>query len=168
MPSVIEGYENSSIFFELWRMYEWFTTTSGNMKIRTIWKVCMKRSFPEKPPISLSERFTAKAAAECFIHRSKPRNIACTLCAATMVIKRNWNGGVRRNEKIASAKPVATLLRQHGRMPSSAAMPADRKHIGIVLRITQGVNLTPQRKCNGNPNNVTTMASGHADHLQQA
>ena len=143
MPSVIEGYENSSIFFAIRRMCEWFTTTNGNMRTRTTWENSTRKRCGAKTRIIVSERFTVKAAAGRFTPISKRRSIVCILCAAIMGIKKNWNGGVRRSEKTAPARPAAVPLLQGGRMPSSAAMPADRKHIEKALRTLQGVKLTP-------------------------
>ena len=75
---------------------------------------------------------------------------------------------MRRSVKIASARPAATPLRRSGQMPSSAAMPADRKHTEIALRIMNSAKLTPWRKRNENQKSVTDKPSGHADHLQQS
>ena len=168
MPSVIEGYAKPSIFFAIRRMCEWSTTTNGNMKTRTTWESSTRKRCGAKTRIIVSERYTARAAAGCSTPTLKLRSIACILCAAITGIKRSWNGGVRRSVKIASARPAANPLRPSGRMLSSAAMPADRKHTGIALQIMKSAKLTPWRKRNGNQKNVTDAASGHADHLQQA
>jgi len=89
-------------------------------------------------------------------------------------------------EKTASARPAATPLPRSGRMPSPAAMPADRKHTVEVLRIRQSAKLTPCHKRNGdqkvlrimvvdkmtthhnrneNRNGVTDISSGRRAHL---
>ncbi len=53
-------------------------------------------------------------------------------------------------EKTASVRPAASLLRRSGQMPNTAAMPADRKHTAEALRIRQVVKLTTWNKRNGN------------------
>ena len=68
-------------------------------------------------------------------------------------------------DKTAPARPAAIPLPQNVRMPSSAAMPAGRKHAVEALRIRQVVKLTTWNKRNGIPQNVTITASGHFAHV---
>jgi len=67
-------------------------------------------------------------------------------------------------EKTASVRPAASLLPRSGRMPNTAAMPADRRHTVEALRIMQVAKLTTWNKRNRNPQNVTDNGSGQNDH----
>ena len=125
----------------------------------------MRVKFPANVPTLPSERFTAKAAAGCFTHRSKPRSIVRIPCAATEVIKRSLNGGASMRDKTASVRPAAIPLHPSGRMQSSAVMPVGRKHTVEALRIRQVDKMTTYNNRNGNKNNVIDISSGQKDHL---
>ena len=119
----------------LWKENESCGTANGNTKIKRIWKNAMRKRCPANFRTTLSERSSARGAAESFIRTSKPRSIAFMVCAAIADIKRNCRRSGSKLAKTAFARCAAKFLLLQGRTVFIALTLADRKPTDKALRI---------------------------------
>ena len=125
------------------KSYQKIIVKGGNLMWNSKWEyenqAYLKERYEKKCRancrIILSERSSARGAAESFIRTSKPKSIAFMVCAAIADIKRNCLRSGLKLVKTVFVRFAARYLHPKDRTASTAPTLADRKPTAKALRL---------------------------------